>query len=191
MDPAQVFSLTGDIKVQEVIGRLKFLAKIRHGEKINVRELFVRDNDSVAQRFLRTLHNWTTYLSASQTVESKEATLAFINETVNNAITLIAVYRKDADEFKQNIADIIINNLESSKAGISNLISTYKGDRRFISEAEAGIQTLEARIKSMKMPGMTNRSFMPSSSLASISSSASATSTSTSLSTTESAESSS
>lgn len=165
MDPAQIFTLSGDSKVQEVIGRLKFLSKIRHGEKINSRDLFVRDNDSVVQRFLRTFRNVTTYLSASENVESKESTLAFIQNTINEAITLIAVYRRDSDDFKQSIANIIVNNLESSKVGIRNLIATYQCDRKFISEAEAVIQTLEARITSMKkkgyMNGLTDDSFMP------------------------------
>ena len=165
MDPAQIFSLTGDTKVQEVIGRLKFMSKIRHGEKINVRDLFVRDNDSVMQRFLRTFKNVTTYISASEIVESKEATLTFIQGTVNEAITLIAVYHRDHDEFKQSIANIIVENLEASKAGIRNLIATYQSDRKFISEVEAVIQTLEVRILSMKkkgyMPGLTEESFMP------------------------------
>ena len=147
MDPAQIFSMTGDSKVQQVIGRLKFMAKIKHGEKINVRELFVRDNDSVLQRMMRTLRNASTYLSSSEIVESKDATLTFIQDTVNDAITLIA-------------------NLELSKTGIRNLIATYQSDRKFISEAEAVIQTLEARIKSMKnkgyMNGITDLSFMPS-----------------------------
>ena len=165
MDPAQIFSLTGDAKVQEVIGRLKFMSMIRHGEKINIRELFVRDNDSILQRFLRTIRNVTTFISSSEIVESKDATLAFIQDIVNNAITLIAVYRGEKDKFKQDIANIIVENLENSKGGIRNLIATYQSDRRFISEAEAVIQTLEARIKSMTgkgyMPGITDASFMP------------------------------
>jgi len=165
MDPAQIFSLTGDNKVQDVIGRLKFISKINKGEKINIRELFVRDNDSVLQRFIRTIRNATTYLSSSENVESKESTLTFIQETVNTAITLIAVYRRDTDDFKQNIADIIVDNLDKSKNGIRNSIGTYQYDRKFISEAEAVIQTLEARIISMKkkgyMNGITDTSFMP------------------------------
>lgn len=165
MDPAQIFSMTGDAKVQEVIGRLKFMSKILHGEKINVRELFVRDNDSVMQRLLRTMRNVGTFLSASDSAESKQATLDFIQDTVNSAITLIAIYRRDNDDFKKNIADIIVNNLEQSKVGIRNLISTYQSDRKFISEAEAVIQTLEVRINSMRqkgyMPGISDASFMP------------------------------
>lgn len=161
MDAEQIFSLTNNTKVHEVIGKLKFLAKIKLGEKINVKDLFVRDNDSITQRFLRTVRNWTTYFSASDTVESKEATLAFIQDTVNTALTLIAVYQSESDKYKKNLAELITKNLEESKNGIRNLISTYQNDRRFISEAEAVIQTLEVRIVSMKIKGLTDSSFMP------------------------------
>ena len=161
MDAEQIFSLANNTKVHEVIGKLKFLAKIKLGEKINVRDLFVRDNDSIAQRFLRTVRNWTTYFSASETVESKEATLAFIQDTVNTAITLIAVYQSETEGYKKDLATLIAKNLEESKVGIRNLISTYQNDRRFISETEAVIQTLEVRIASMKIKGLTETSFMP------------------------------
>ncbi|KKK67170.1 hypothetical protein LCGC14_2956760, partial [marine sediment metagenome] len=121
--------------------------------------------DSVVQRLLRTIRNISTFMSSSEIVESKDATLAFIQDTVNMAITLIAVYRRDKDKFKQDIANIIVENLENSKGGIRNLIATYQNDRKFISEAEAVIQTLEVRIKNMTskgyMPGISDASFMP------------------------------
>jgi hypothetical protein len=165
MDTAQTFSLTGDAKVQQVISRLRFMSKINHGEKINVRAMFVRDNDSVWQRILRSIRNYSTYISSSDIVESKEATLQFIQETVNDAITLIAMYSRENDEFKKKISAILVDNLEKSKVGIRNLIATYQQDRRFISQAEAVIQTLEARIDSLRskgyMKGITDESFMP------------------------------
>ena len=165
MDTAQIFSLTSDISVQKNLSALRFLSKIKHGEKINAKDLFVRDNDSVIQRLLRTVRNFTAYISASDIVESKESTLKFIQETVDDSITLIAVYRQDRDDFKQSIADIIVKNLEESKGGVWKLIQTYRDDRRFISDAEAVLLTLDARVKSLKkkgyMKGFSDDSFMP------------------------------
>lgn len=166
MDSAQYFSLTGDEKLQEVLGRLRFMAKIKLGEKINVRDLFVRDNDSLLQRFLRTCKNVGTYMSSTEIVESKETTLEFIRVTVNDAITLISLYSKNPNNrFQQSLASIIVKDLEGAKIGIRNLITTYKSDRRFISSAEATIQTLEARIDSLKergvAQGISEDSFMP------------------------------
>lgn len=165
MEPAQIFALTGDVKVQQVVGRLKFISKIKQGEKVNVRELFVRDNDSVWQRFIRSLRNYSTYLAGSDIVESKEATLNFIKDSVNDSINLIAIYRRGKEKFQQQIANIIVENLENAKGGIRNSIATYQYDRKFISHAEAVMQTLEARIVSLKenglMQGMSDLPLMP------------------------------
>lgn len=165
MDPSHISSLTSEDKVKEIISRLKFIATVKYGEKINVRELFARDNDSVFQRFLRTVRNVGTYIASSENVESKKATLAFIQDTINRTLTLIIAYRSPDDDYKQHISNLLITNLEQSKPGIRNLILTYRGDRKFLSEAEATIQTLEARIKSMHnkgyLEGMTESSFMP------------------------------
>ena len=117
-------SIKGDVKIQDIISRLKFLSKIKPGEKINIKDFYVRDNDQLLQRFLRTIQNFSTILSSSEVVESKEATLFFIQTTVNNAISIINTYQQTNDEFKQHIASIIIENLEESKGGVGNLIMT-------------------------------------------------------------------
>lgn len=170
MNEAQLFSLDGYNKVQQVLANLKFVSKIQNGEKINAQEMFVRNNDSIWQRMLRTIRNATNAISMSNNIESKDSTLLYIQNTINDAITLISVYRQvPDDEFKNNIADIIVENLENSKIGIRNMISTYQYDRKFISDAEAVIQTLEARIKSLEskgyIKGLTNSSFLPENSL--------------------------
>jgi len=160
MDQAQMFSLSGDSKLQEIIFRLKFISKIRKGEKLNVKGYFIRDNDSMYQRAIRSIRNYSMWLTNSEIVESKEATLAFIQETINEAITLIVLYRSENEEFSHGIANILVTNLEASKAGIRNSISTYRNDRKFISEAEAVIQTLEMRIKNMQIKGLTDSPFI-------------------------------
>ena len=163
-DTAQVFAISSN-KVEQVISHLKFLSKIRPGEKLNTSELFVRNNDSVFQRVIRTLRNVSSLVSAGTSSETKEATLEFIQATINEAIAIITVYRADKDQFRNNIADILVNNLEGSKIGIRNVISTYQNDRKFISQVAAIMQTLEARIQNLQkkgyMSGMTEASFMP------------------------------
>ena len=130
------------------------MAKIKRGEKVNVKELFVRDNSSIWQRIARTLRNMSTSISHSEVVESKEATLAFIEIVIGDAITMIYAYRKESDEFKQGIADIIVGNLERSKPGVANLAETYKGERKFISDMEATLQTLDASLLALKRNGL-------------------------------------
>jgi len=141
MDTAQNFSLTGnDRPIEEIITKLKFLSKIRAGEKLNVKAMFVRDNSSVYQRFLRTL---------ALEGESKDETLTFIKTIINEAVDLICVYRRNSNAFNQNIAALIIENLESAKEGLCSLSETYAYDNLFVSRIEAVMATLDARIRSL------------------------------------------
>lgn len=154
-----------DRQVLEIISKLKFLSKIRLGEKLNVKEMFVRDNDSLTQRVLRTIRNTTAYLGGAEPVESKEATLKFVQQIINGAISMIAAFNKQHNDINQRYIKMLTENIEKSKEGIRNLIATYQGDRKFISEAEATMQTLQAKIQSLEqkgyVQGLTASSFMP------------------------------
>jgi hypothetical protein len=165
MEADQIFAITNDKNIHNIISNLNFISNIRVGEKINVKDLFVRDNDSIVQRVLRTIRNMGTFLSSSEVVESKEATLMFITETLNSAITIISIYKSASEDYKRNIANILIQSLDASKKGIRNVIQTYNSDRKFIAEASAVIKTLEARIDSMRRKGMlsgiSDDSFLP------------------------------
>ena len=147
MESEQTFN---DDRVQVITSRLKFMSKIKTGEKINIRELYIRDNESVVQRFLRSIKNYATIISGAEIVESKDATLQFIRETLNTAIDLIIIYKGQDDQFKTKLAELLIKNLEDAKGGISNIINTYNYDRKFLAEASATIETIEAKISSMK-----------------------------------------
>lgn len=165
MESAQIYSLISDTAVQRNLSALRFLSRIKRNEKINTRELFVRDNDNVLQRVLRTIKNFTIYVSTGEVGESKELTLEYIRTIIDESINLIAGYNAEGDEFKRSIADIISKNLESSKRGIHHLIETYSSDRKFIAEAEAVLLTLDARVSSMIKRGyitsVSEISFMP------------------------------
>jgi len=135
--------------VKDVISKLRFLSKIKPGEKLNVKEYFVRDNNSIFQRILRSIRN----LSA-EGAESKDATLEFIEQITDETLDLICTYRAHSnndDDYKHYLSDMLIKNLENSKKGIRNLFKTYEYDRIFVSRAEAILQTLDARIRTLKL----------------------------------------
>ena len=152
--------------VRTMILHLKFLSKIKSNEKINVKELFVRDDNLIIQRLFRTIRNWSIFFSNADVVESNDATLTFIKDTITTTLRLIQTYQT-SDDYKRRIAMLLTENLEASKSGIRNLIGTYHTDRRFTSEAEAVLQILETRIKFMKENGggiitaVSDESFIP------------------------------
>lgn len=157
---AKTFSLTGgDIPVENVVTKLKFLSNVKPGEKINVRQLFVRDDTDWYQRFVRTMKNIIPKLfnptMPLTNGESKAETLEFIKFIYNEAIDLICVYNDPRDKFKQDISNMIIENINRSKTGINSLIHTYSEDIKFKSQIGAIVETLDARLSSVRDLGYT------------------------------------
>lgn len=125
--------------IKDVIAKLRFISKIEVGNKVNVKDMFVRDNSVLWQRVLRSFHNW--FLQGS---ESKEATLKYIEKVTDEAIALIREQRNyPTDPYRQEIANILLRNLENSLQGTKNLKKTYEDDISFVARIEAYLETLE------------------------------------------------
>lgn len=147
-DAAKLFSQTGNEKtIKNLVSKLRFIAKVNPGEKLNVKELFVRDNNVVWQRFLRTMRDKVLWEDG----ESKESTQAFVEAVTDEAINLICYYRSDkTNDFNNQIADLLTRNLEEAIKGMESLIETYKDDRIYSSKIEAMMGTLTLRLETLK-----------------------------------------
>jgi hypothetical protein len=132
--------------IKDVIAKLRFISKIEIGNKVNVKDMFVRDNTVVWQRILRSFHNWFL-----QGCESKESTLKYIEKVTDEAIVLIREQRNyPNDAYRQEIADILLRNLENSLQGTKNLKKTYEDDISFVARIEAYLETLEVSMNYSK-----------------------------------------
>lgn len=151
IDSAKSFSQKGEEKtVQDIISKLRFISKIQPGEKINIKERFVRDNSQIWQRIIRTIRN-ITYEDA----ESKDATLKFLEMVTDEAINLIVIYKSnDENSFNINVANLIISNLETAITGMESLINTYSQDRNFTTRVEALMGTLTLKLGTLKDNGI-------------------------------------
>ena len=147
-DSAINFSQTGnEATIKNLVSKLRFIAKVKPGEKLNVKELFVRDNNIVWQRFLRTMRDKVLWEDG----ESKESTQAFIEAVTDEAINLISFYRSDPEnDFNAQIADLLTRNLEEAIQGMESLINTYQDDRIYSSKIEATMGTLTLKLETLK-----------------------------------------
>jgi len=141
----QNFDQIGDDQVNNILSKLKFLSKIKIGEKINSKYYFVRDNNSILQRFLRSMRNLT-----AENSENKNSTLEFISDTVNRTIHLICIYKKSNNIYSKQISDLLIENLNDTKTGIKNLTKTYEDDRIFVSKLESFIESFDLKLQNIK-----------------------------------------
>ncbi len=141
INPQNFEQIGSDQVITDILSKLKFLSKIKVGEKINCRFYFVRDNNSLIQRFLRTIRNFS-----AENSENKTSTLEFINDIINKTINLICLYKTNGNPFSQQISELLIENLKESKNGILNLVKTYEDDRIFVSKLESFIDGFELKL---------------------------------------------
>lgn len=133
--------------VQDIISKLRFFAKIKKGEKLQVQELTVIEN-TWYQAILRDIWNWNK--SSNEVIESRETTLVFIKEVCDAALSSAKQIVKEFGPFHTDIWNMIMDGLRESQPGILNLVITYDRDRLYISQVQTFISILNARIKELE-----------------------------------------
>lgn len=142
------FTVSGnERKLEDVLSRLRFGSKINAGWKANVEKRIVRE-PGYATSLIRTFG----FLFGMD--ENRKKTLDFYKKTAHDTFELLYFYtteNEDGDNpdqrFKTNIIGIIIKNLVEFRKSLIEMCATYKDDRGFISDVEALIFTLDAKIK--------------------------------------------
>ena len=132
-----------DRSVQDIIGKLKFISKIKEGEIIDVNNLTLSEGGWVTSTY-RTIFRWTPWN------QSREDSLNFFRETVSIAFDLASRYMASGDIFFQELGARIICSLEMAKKGINNHTQTYKTDPMYVSKVEAFLETLDANLIDLK-----------------------------------------
>nr|WNL49798.1 hypothetical protein MarFTMF_282 [Marseillevirus sp.] len=116
-------------KYNKILSELKFLSKLRKGEKIMVKTMTVQQGD-----FFSGLYR--TFVG-----ETREATLDFICEVWDKTVELIC-----DEETTEECRKSLCENLNESRKGVISLIGTYEDDRYFCSRLESLVATTENQI---------------------------------------------
>lgn len=132
----------GEVAVQDSISRLKFIASLRPGEKIDVGTLSVQGN-SAYERACRTLF---------ARGGSRAATFDFVKHTLDTAFELACTYLAYDDKFRQKIGKMLIESIASSMPGIDSLAKTYADDRMFVSRIETMVETMTVKTGELALP---------------------------------------
>lgn len=120
----------------ETITRLKFLSKIRKGEKINVMANTLQPDSmltSLSRAFLNT--------------DNRQNTLTYIQNSINSGFQLFTTYIRSDKISERKLAIQIIRDIVEAKQGINNLKNTYSDDIMFCCSIETYLQTIDAKIE--------------------------------------------
>ena len=123
----------------ETITRLKFLSKIRKGEKINVSDGSLQP-DSYFTSLSRSVLN----------TDNRQNTLTYIQNSINSGFQLFTTYIRSDKTSEKMIANQIIGDIEESKNGIRNLKNTYQDDTMFCCSIDTYLQTIDAKIEEFR-----------------------------------------
>lgn len=123
----------------ELISRLKFIANIGKGEKINVPKLHVLEN------------TWQTTISRTVwNIDTRQNAQNFIKDTINTSFENIYLFIKSGNISKHQIAKNMIIDIINAKKGISNIKFTYRTDIMFKCAMDTLIQRIDAKLVELK-----------------------------------------
>jgi hypothetical protein len=126
---------------EDNISRLKFIGKIKKGEKINVKDMAVQPNNM-----------YTKIHRSLVIVDNRNNTLGFILDTIKKSFDELLSHLNKSQEnlFDLNISTNMIQDLENSKNGLNNLKDTYLDDLMFCCKIDTIIQDIDARLEEIK-----------------------------------------
>lgn len=125
-----------DAAAQDVVSRLKFLATVRPGERIDVATLTVLGN-TVAARAHRALF---------ARGESRDATLEFVRRTFDDAFAITSACGAHSGAYERRVGGLVAAALDAARGGVAALAETYADDRMYAARVAALIEIVDARI---------------------------------------------
>ena len=128
-----------DSKASEVISRLKLIASLKKGEKINTRTISVQPN---------TL--FTSFYRKFYIQDNRTNMISFIQETINCSYELLDKFKKSKDKSEIFLYTQILEDLEQSLNGIERLKETYALDTKVVCDLQTIVQVTTAKLQNFQ-----------------------------------------
>ena len=134
-------------ELQDLLSRLDFISNLKEGEIIYVNGLSKTKcnwRTSLYRTFMNVGGLWTT--------ESKQITLKFFKETLDEAFKSIAGYIQKESLYQRSIVSMIMNGIIESRVGISNYKETCQkhGDDIFVSQLNSLDKILNVKLDNLR-----------------------------------------
>lgn len=111
----------------QVFANLKFICKIKPGEKINSRGMYIQQ-DTFSTSLARTIY----------CPDNRENAYNFIYSTIKQAFNILSIYIKEKNDIeKLEFSKLILKDIKNSLSGIDNISKTYKNDHMFTAKLES------------------------------------------------------
>jgi hypothetical protein len=136
----------GEQSYQDVVSKLKFIAFIKEGQKIDIHTLSTMEDN-----YWTSL--WRTWRTTMACPESRDVTMKWIKKVINDAFSICSKFaryggddKENEIEFYQRLSRQISDDIQYSKTGIINLKKTYSDDIIYTSKIDALIVVIDEEI---------------------------------------------
>ena len=126
---------------QEIVSRLKFIGKLKKGEKINTRHMYVQPN-GFGTSFYRTF----IYQ------DNRNNTLNFCQETIKRSFDLLTTYENSTKNSHKVMFENLIKDLKAATTGLTNLKFTYNYDTKFSCDMDTLLESINAGLNYISLP---------------------------------------
>ena len=123
----------------DVIPRLKFIAKLNKGDKIYVKQLHIQPNN-LLYRILRSFYY----------VDDRANALTFVHTTIRSGFEILHAHLAEDSPFHSKLCQNLIHDLHQAKEGLRNLKETYSEDVMFSCKIDALIEDTEAKLLALE-----------------------------------------
>lgn len=120
---------------QEIISRLKFIGRLKKGEKINTRHMYVQP-DGIGTSLSRTF--------AYQ--DNRGNALNFCQETISRSFELLITYERSDTHTEKVLWGKLLEDLQQSTVGLKNLKFTYITDTKFCCDMDTLLENVLAKL---------------------------------------------
>lgn len=124
---------------QDVISKLKFLSRVMKGQKINVKDMTLQDENYIT-RVSRTVWH----------IDNRNNTMSFIQNTITSAFNLVNLLLQSESIGDKQICKAIIVDILAAKKGINALKVTYNDDTFFCCGVDTYIQMIDAHVAELR-----------------------------------------
>ena len=128
----------------EVISRLKFISKLKKGEKINTRHLYVQAD------------GWSTSFSRTFLYQDNRGNaLSLVQQTIARSFELLELYGGSDTKEDQMHYQLLNKDLRQATIGLANLKCTYIKDTKFCCDMDTLLEDIYARLARFVIPPLT------------------------------------
>jgi hypothetical protein len=133
--------LKGEAAIQELVARLKLVAKIQPGQKLDLTSMDIFDDTWFTNKIVRSLLH---------TGESRDATLNWIKHITEQGIELCSKYSSSQVPHERSLGLLVLDALKETEKGFPGLKSTYKGDQLMLSRIDTHQLFLDLKISELE-----------------------------------------